>query len=603
MNCGYAKDCARLILSVLMFVAALHASAAPPSLVRIASGSSHTVAVKADGTLWAWGYNRFYGEVGIGTLGDQPTPMQIGTGFKTVASGGNHSGAVKTDGSLWMWGYNYFGQLGDGSAVQRNAPVQVATGYHNVSIGGDHTLAIKSDGSLMAWGYNYWGELGIGETTPMGGLGKPAALHATPIVIDTGFVMAVASGGNSYAIKADGSLWGWGNNNYGQVGTGSASSCSMTQCEVYASPVKVDTGVASVAAAGGHVAAIHVDGSLWTWGYNGKGQLGDGTRTDGYAPVKIGTGYKAVAAGANHTLAIKTDGSLWAWGYNASGQLGDGTLTDRLIPVLIGVGFVEIAAGHDHSVAIKSDGSLWAWGNNDYGQVGDGSMTTRLVPVKIGTGFLDVSQEPVPTNWYLLGNGSERTLDVTALGDASVITSVWKWNAANSKWTFHAPSLTGQALNDYAAAKGYDVLTTIEAGEGYWVNAKTAFAAPASSGARVLSSSFRPATVSAAGGSRALSTGWNLVATGDDPTPAAFDLAIATDSSVVPPDGQGYANLVSLWAWEPTTARWYFWAPSLAYSGGLANYLAGKGHLDFSNMPATPAGTLSQATGFWVNMP
>jgi hypothetical protein len=157
----------------------------------------------------------------------------------------------------------------------------------------------------------------------------------------------------------------------------------------------------------------------------------------------------------------------------------------------------------------------------------------------------------------------------------------------------------------YAASKGYDTLTTIDAGEGFWVDGKMASSVVLTSIGVVASSSFRPAVSNpaTAGGAHALRSGWRLIATGDNPTPAQFDAAIATAYSMPPTPGKVYTNLTSVWAWDATRQAWYFWAPSLANSGGLANYLSSKGYLDFSALPTTPPGTLSPTTGFWVNVP
>ena len=143
-----------------------------------------------------------------------------------------------------------------------------------------------------------------------------------------------------------------------------------------------------------HTVAIKLDGTLWAWGNNGWGQLGDGTFENRNFPVMIGSGFVSISAGYKHSLAIKTDNTLWAWGNNEFGQLGDGTFDTRNIPVKIGSDYEAIAAGGkgehsdichiDHSIGLKIDGTLWAWGNNTYGQLGNGSNVDQNIPVQIG---------------------------------------------------------------------------------------------------------------------------------------------------------------------------------------------------------------------------
>lgn len=175
--------------------------------------------------------------------------------------------------------------------------------------------------------------------------------------------------------------------------------------------------------------------------------------------------------------------------------------------------------------------------------------------------------------WNLLGNGASGTLDVAAaFGDPAGVVTVWKWNAANARWAFYAPSLSGQDLADYASSKGYDVLTAIDGGDGFWVNAKNAYAAQLPAGPAITSTAYQGQ----------LATGWNLIAVGDNKTPREFSNAI---------------SLSSLWAWDATNANWYFFAPILDADGTLSNYIADKGYLDFGTKVLNPV------TGFWVNLP
>ncbi|SFC86498.1 RCC1-like domain-containing protein [Spirosoma endophyticum] len=220
---------------------------------------------------------------------------------------------------------------------------------------------------------------------------------------------AAAGQDHTVGLQSDGSLWAWGRNNVGQLGDGSTTTRT--------SPVRSGTATTWMRIAAGqyYTVGLQSDGSLWAWGYNGYGELGDGTTTQRTSPRRIGsaTNWTSIAAGADHTVGLQSDGSLWAWGRNNFGQLGDATTTQRTSPKRIGsaTNWVSIATGQLHSVGLQSDGSLWAWGNNGYGQLGDGTTATRTSPVRIGTG----------TNWVSITAGADYTLGLQSDG------SLWAW--------------------------------------------------------------------------------------------------------------------------------------------------------------------------------
>ena len=359
-------------------------------VVISASRSSHTLMIKADGTLWAWG-NNSYGSLGVGTQTTNDPPVQVGTDndWAQVSGGNEFSIALKTNGTLWAWGNNFYGTWGDGNSggnpnSHSYIPIQigVATDWVKVSARSDHTVALKANGTLWTWGQNAHGQLGDGSLTN----------RATPMQIGvaTDWVDIYASSGNTFAIKSDGTLWAWGSNSVGQLGNGNTTDSKV--------PVNIPSVVnnipssskwVQVSSGPGHTVAIKSDGSLWAWGDNSRGKLGIGTDNGlSNIPVRVGQAFNwaKVAVGLFHSTAIKSDGSLWTWGENNYGSLGDGTQTNRNAPVLISsnnINWSNIATGADYNIATKTDGSLWAWGYNVYMELGDGTSIQRLSPVPI----------------------------------------------------------------------------------------------------------------------------------------------------------------------------------------------------------------------------
>ena len=336
----------------------------------ISTRGHHNLAIKNDGTLWAWGWN-YYGQVGDNALLDVNMPKQIGrsTSWKYVSAGYYHSLAIKTDGTLWAWGSNASGRLGDGTGFDRISPTQVgnANNWQTISSSWNHNLALKTDGTLFAWGEN-------GEYKD-GSLGDGTAINRlSPVQIglSSDWNMIATGTSSSYAIKNDGTLWAWGLNDGGQLGDGTNT--------IRRVPTKInnETNWKFITSGGRVVLAIKTDNTLWIWGTGYNGLIGN-------VPVQVGveSDWKVATVSVGwHFLAIKQNGSLWGWGNNSNGQLGDGTTIQKSAPTRIGsdIDWVFTAAGENHSLGLKSDGSLRAWGWTDLGQLGDGSAKQKVIP-------------------------------------------------------------------------------------------------------------------------------------------------------------------------------------------------------------------------------
>ena len=377
---------------------------------EIASIDYITVATKTDGTLWTWGDNT-YGQVGDNTVIKRSSPVQVGlltTWSKLFACFGSINAAIKTDGNLSTWGSNANGGLGDGTGISRSSPVQIGTAqtettnWSKAAISNAHTTSIKNDGTLWAWGANDSGQLGS----------NTVLYRSSPVQIGALTTWSVISGGTtqSAAIKTDGTLWTWGINTYGSLGDNTAINRS--------SPVQVGALAtwSNINAGQDHIMAIKTDGTLWTWGRNASGQLGDNTVILRSSPVQIGalTTWSQIAGGGQQTAALKTDGTLWAWGFNVQGRLGDNTQAYRSSPVQIGAltTWSQLSGGVNHVTALKTDGTLWTWGHNTYGQIGQGNVILRSSPVQIGA---EISA------WSQFTGGENHSVAIKANG------TLWAW--------------------------------------------------------------------------------------------------------------------------------------------------------------------------------
>ena len=335
--------------------------------------------------------------MGNGTLVDSLVPTVVTlpsgvTGFRAISTGQVHSLAIGSDGKLYGWGQNTYGQLGDGTTTNRNIPVLVSlpAGVSPVTIvaGSYHSMTLGSDGKLYLWGGNSYGQVGDGTTINRK---VPVALNFPPGV--TSFSSFSDGYAHSIALGNDGNVYNWGFNGYGELGDGTTNSQST--------PLKVNfsnvTGSFTKVFAGAfHNFVLSSDGTLYSWGYNGFGQLGDGTNIDRHTPIvatpPAGTsGFTNIIMGGNHNLGLGTDGKLYAWGRNDAGQLGDGSNIFRSIPSPVSLpagvtNFSAVFSGGDCSFAMGSDNNLYAWGVNNHGQLGDGSTTNRNSPVPVNLG-------------------------------------------------------------------------------------------------------------------------------------------------------------------------------------------------------------------------
>ena len=393
--------------AIYYFLNSNQANALVTKVIYISAGSYHSIAVNSNGDLYSWGWNG-QGQLGNGTNTDSNVPLPVraagtpmaGKKIVHVSTGGNFykgsSLALSSEGKVYSWGANDQGQLGNGTATNSNLPVEVKTEgtpmagkkIIQTAIGVTHSMALDSEGKVYSWGENVNGLLGTGDAIPT----------LSPVLVRTGgtpmagkkIVQISAGGAHSMALDSEGNIYAWGWGGEGQLGNGENNNSNV--------PIlvkKEGTGlegktIKKVMAGGMFSMVLTSDGSLYSWGKNNYGQIGDGTTNNYNLAVAVKTEGTPMAGKTvvdfsisnEHTVALTSDGQIYAWGRNESGQLGDGTNTASTLPVAVrtvgtpfaGKKAVQVVAGGwegAHSLALGTDGTVYSWGRNLNGQLGD----------------------------------------------------------------------------------------------------------------------------------------------------------------------------------------------------------------------------------------
>jgi alpha-tubulin suppressor-like RCC1 family protein len=361
------------------------------------------VAEVVSGPVWSWGAGAD-GQLGTGSVGvDQGPPQRTGSPERVtaIAAGPAQGYALDTDGHVWSWGSGTNGELGDGTTSGATLPVLVPALDRVVGIaaaggapglGGEATAyALRADGAVWAWGAGGAGQLGTGR----------ALSSTTPVkVVKLGMVTALAGGGRTaYALRRDGTVWAWGAGSTGELGDG-----SRPLYRAFAAPVPGLDDVVAVAAGNATGYALRADHTVWAWGNGGRGQLGTGTTSGSAVPVRVSglTDVTAIAGGNTTAYALRADHTVWAWGNGGRGQLGTGTTgtTGSTVPVRIPTlaAISMIAGSGGGGYAVCPNGLLWTWG------VGAGALTggpdqDSLVPVRL-TGLPRVARVASGANGF-----------------------------------------------------------------------------------------------------------------------------------------------------------------------------------------------------------
>jgi len=359
-----------------------------------------------DSYLFGWGDNAS-GQLGIDSLDPSTIPLEVlpSLNWASASASALTTYAIKNNRTIWAWGDNTFGQLGNNTFDDEQIPIQMGNFLDWVFIGAgaSHMLSIKEDGTLWGVGRNTEGELGFPSNDSLN------RSFQEQVGTDTDWVAAAGGAEFSFALKADGTLYSTGSNGSGQLGQG-----NTTPLVTFTQETTTATDWAFVATGLDFTIAIKTDGTLYACGNNSDGQLGDGT-TGGTVLTLIqetlgNSTWVAASAGQDFMVALRTDGTLWSTGANVSGQLGQGNTTplSTLTQIVGASNWVAVSCGEDHVLALNSDDELFSWGNNDDGQLGNGDTGTDVLsPVEISTSGV----------WRVIGAGTKYSM---AIGDINI---------------------------------------------------------------------------------------------------------------------------------------------------------------------------------------
>jgi alpha-tubulin suppressor-like RCC1 family protein len=358
--------------------------------------------------LYAWGNgcNGLLGDLQSTNCRNIPNIVSGNFGDWKQASGGClHSLAIRNNGTAWAWGCNGYGRLGDDTTILRSSPVSVVGGFTDwcqVSAGGSHNLGLRSNGTIWAWGNNGDGRLGDNTITD----------RSSPVSVVGGFTdwCQVSAGGvHSLGLRTNGTIWAWGSNQSGRLGDNTTTSRR--------SPVSVVGGFTDwcqVSAGNAHSLGLRTNGTAWAWGINYCGILGDGTITSRSSPVSVVGGFTdwcQVSAGGFHSLGLRNNGSIWGWGREVSLILaGNGNRSSPVSLLLSGfTDWCQVSTASQHNMAIRTDGTMWGWGRISDGSLGSG--------VFLGPGFTTSTGVPFSvsgnfTDWCQVSAGNSFTLGI-----------------------------------------------------------------------------------------------------------------------------------------------------------------------------------------------